>query len=391
MKNRPRGLPSLGRTPRIFAAVVAAAAITTAATASLQSIVRAAGTGYGPACSSANPCLYVHNSGTGSAVRARAERNDGVQGITSNSPGNLGDPLANNAGIRGKDLSTSSTDQNFGVLGISRNWIGVAGATFSTSGGPGVVGADLNPSPTSQNAGVYGTSLNNIGTLGTSDNGQAVFAQTKTGTAVFAAGRYGNAIIAENNSSQFTTLALTNFKAGGKLLRGFNKSKEVASLDNAGNLVIAGSLQTGAQPMVSLRSNSRGSVLAFGSKQTVSTIDDVGEAQLRYGQVFVRLDPSFASTVDLARPYLVFVTPQGETRGTLYVSQKNSSGFIVRENQGGRSSVAFDYRIVAKPLGDRSDRLPSAISQATSAETLRFQNMEQRLPHLLGFGKSVSP
>ena len=48
-----------------------------------------------------------------------------------------------------------------------------------------------------------------------------------------------------------------------------------------------------------------------------------------------------------------------DTRG-LYVSLKTPSGFEVREAQGGRSSLPFDYRIVARPLDAANDRLPLA-------------------------------
>jgi hypothetical protein len=77
------------------------------------------------------------------------------------------------------------------------------------------------------------------------------------------------------------------------------------------------------------------------------------------GVARVALDDDFASTIDRSTPYHVFLTPLGDTRG-LYVSRKTASGFEVRESQGGRSSVDFDYRIVARPLDAKSDRLPIA-------------------------------
>jgi hypothetical protein len=55
--------------------------------------------------------------------------------------------------------------------------------------------------------------------------------------------------------------------------------------------------------------------------------------------------------------YLVFVTPEGDNRG-LYVTQKSANGFAVHESQGGHSSLAFSYRIVAKPFGNQIPRLP---------------------------------
>jgi hypothetical protein len=77
------------------------------------------------------------------------------------------------------------------------------------------------------------------------------------------------------------------------------------------------------------------------------------------GVANVAIDRAFVSTIDRNSPYHVFLTPMGDTRG-LYVSVKTPSGFEVREAQGGRSTVSFDYRIVARPLDANGDRLPLA-------------------------------
>jgi hypothetical protein len=53
---------------------------------------------------------------------------------------------------------------------------------------------------------------------------------------------------------------------------------------------------------------------------------------------------------------MVFITPEGDSRG-VYVTAKTSLGFTVRENQGGQSTLAFSYRIVAKPYGEHPARL----------------------------------
>ena len=45
--------------------------------------------------------------------------------------------------------------------------------------------------------------------------------------------------------------------------------------------------------------------------------------------------------------YRVFVTPEGNCHG-LYVSRKGANNFEVRELTGGKSNVAFSYRIVGR-------------------------------------------
>lgn len=88
-----------------------------------------------------------------------------------------------------------------------------------------------------------------------------------------------------------------------------------------------------------------------------ATIEDSGTAHMSGGVGVVRFDPAFARTLDLQSGYQVFLTPDGDTRG-LYVAAKYEGGFIVRENERGRSSVDFDYRILAHPLGTSEVRLP---------------------------------
>ncbi len=88
-------------------------------------------------------------------------------------------------------------------------------------------------------------------------------------------------------------------------------------------------------------------------------MEDFGEAQLVNGQAAVSLERTFASTIDRARSYLVFITPEGDSNG-LYVASKTPNGFIVRESRSGHSTLGFQYRIVGHPFGDASTRLAAA-------------------------------
>jgi hypothetical protein len=100
------------------------------------------------------------------------------------------------------------------------------------------------------------------------------------------------------------------------------------------------------------------------------SIDDFGEAQLVSGHAYVRLSADFANVIDKNVNYLVFITPEGDSRG-VYVTDKTQVGFTVKENQGGHSSLAFSYRIVAKPYGVNKPRLPmESIGSGRPASTL---------------------
>jgi hypothetical protein len=69
-------------------------------------------------------------------------------------------------------------------------------------------------------------------------------------------------------------------------------------------------------------------------------------ASWRGGQATVSLEPGFASIVH-TDAYRVFLTPLGESEG-LYVTSRKGAGFTVQEQHGGKSNIAFDYRVVAK-------------------------------------------
>jgi hypothetical protein len=60
----------------------------------------------------------------------------------------------------------------------------------------------------------------------------------------------------------------------------------------------------------------------------------------------VKIDASFAKVIKRG-DYRVFVTPEGDCQG-LYVRRKSANSFEVRELTGGKSSVAFSYRIVGR-------------------------------------------
>jgi hypothetical protein len=78
----------------------------------------------------------------------------------------------------------------------------------------------------------------------------------------------------------------------------------------------------------------------------------------------LRLDADFVKVVKVA-DYHVFATPEGDCRG-LYVRRKSAKGFEVRELGGGKSNVAFFYRIVARRKDIKAHR--------------RFAKIDTRLP-----------
>ena len=101
----------------------------------------------------------------------------------------------------------------------------------------------------------------------------------------------------------------------------------------------------------------------------------------------VKLDADFGKVIKRG-DYHVFFTPRGDCRG-LYVRSEGGASFEVRELAGGKSSVAFSYRIVGRrkdirghkrfPKIDTRLQLPAAAARAarkrapTAAELRKFR------------------
>jgi hypothetical protein len=91
----------------------------------------------------------------------------------------------------------------------------------------------------------------------------------------------------------------------------------------------------------------------YGLASAEPYLEDFGAATLTGGTVRVMLDSDFAALAGVASggSYSVHLSAEGDSNG-LYVSHKDATGFEVREQRGGTSTVAFSYRVVAKrPLG----------------------------------------
>jgi hypothetical protein len=82
--------------------------------------------------------------------------------------------------------------------------------------------------------------------------------------------------------------------------------------------------------------------------------EDFGVAKLKRGRAAVKVDADFAKVIKRG-DYKVFFTPEGDCRG-LYVRRKGAASFEVRELMGGKSNVAFSYRIVGRRKDIKSHR-----------------------------------
>jgi hypothetical protein len=292
----------------------------------------------------------------------------GVYGYSGADVGVFGDGHT----TKGIGVFGNAPDGGAGVFGIGKaaNAVGVFGDATDASGvgvfgvGNASTGEGVSGIAPHGGFGVVGTSIGGNGVSGISDNFVGVGGQSTTWFGVVGNSQTGGGIFAETSSSSFEALRI-NANGGGPLIRASNSTKEVMSLDNAGNLIVTGKVTQFGTPTVATQNALGGRTIMYSPKQSVATVEDVGEGQLAAGQALVRIDPAFAATMDPRRPYLVFITPQGDSNG-LYVTDKTPAGFVVREHSG-RSSIAFDYRIVANPYASSEPRLPTYNSPLHSA------------------------
>jgi hypothetical protein len=173
--------------------------------------------------------------------------------------------------------------------------------------------------------------------------------------------------IAFNNSPFLPTMWIQNDDASGIVFHATGAGTGAGSCEIEGNgdLVCTGS---------------KSAVVPVGSRQVAlyaiegpeNWFEDAGSAELTNGTATVELEPTFGQTVNTALDYHVFLTPNGDCKG-LYIAQKSTTSFIVRELGGGNSSIAFDYRIMAKRKGYENIRLAdkTTLFQHVKAPTLK--------------------
>ena len=249
----------------------------------------------------------------------------GVYGQVEDSP-----PVP--AGFRAGVLGAASTQP--GVIGFSRDGDGIEGASFTSTAiravsffGPGVEsisGALTGVSGISGTQGPAVLNTSNIaGVRGTSD---AV-----------------NGVIGTSNRS----IGVVGFSNNVGI---FGQSTNPASFAGlfAGNVQVTGTLSAAVKNAVVPFPDGSARVLHC-MESPEHWFEDFGTAQIKRGD------------------YRVFPTPEGDCRG-LFVYRKRAANFEVRELMGGKSSIAFCYRIVGRRKDITGHR--------------RFAKIDTRLPAL---------
>jgi hypothetical protein len=226
-------------------------------------------------------------------------------------------------------FASGTTQLTIGVEGLSPSPLGTGIYGVGTGGsseGSTIAG--------SGSVGIWGDSSADMGVLGTVDEGNSIAGFNASEP--FATGYFENDTTVSATAPVLTTVG-GNF--GGACM-----------FDVSGDMFCSGS-KSAVVPV----DNGARKVALYAVESPKNWFEDFGSASLSNGSALIPLELTFAQTVNTAS-YHVFLTPNGDCKG-LYVSQKGTGGFEVRELGGGTSNISFDYRIVAERRGYENIRM----------------------------------
>lgn len=354
--------------PAFAAASVVAAAGILAAGLALRPAIAGVSPNASVVCTSSSFCQTYKNKGTNGALQGIATKGQaaGLSGINTNSA--IGVGVTGSGGTSGNGVN--GYGGNTGVSGTGGTW-GVFGFT-SASGGYGVEGQSDNGD------GVDGFSVccngvdadsetgNGLVAIGGS-GGVSIFAVGGTNDDIYASAGWGSGKVAvrgdntgdngsdgdaaEFNGSYLGVIARSTAGTSGFPFDATDQfGNNLVFINGNGDLFVHGSYNN----FTKVRGG--GVAVSYTSEAAAPTIEDNGTAQLINGTATVELDSAFARSIDTNRVYQVMLTPDGDTKG-LYIASKTPTSFVVREVQGGRGTLAFDYHIYAPKLGQAGQRM----------------------------------
>ncbi|HLJ84748.1 MAG TPA: hypothetical protein VKT51_11285 [Candidatus Eremiobacteraceae bacterium] len=326
--------------------------------------------------------LYASSSGLAAETQSSGNSGIGLEAISNVSATNGTGILSYANGTGGVGVSANGASfglQATGVTGVQAQG-GNSGSAFEADSNGGLFYTGYLNGTLNYVVDRFGNVESNGGLSGAN----ASFNETGGGVPTLSAGNPEGAINAVTTDPSSATGAVRFFTQGGPFMQGYNGSTLEFTADGAGNIFMNGLIYTGggcssgciAHGPVQKR------VVSYTPRESQPTMEDFGEGQLVNGVAHVALDPAFANVMNQNASYLVFAMPEGDCNG-LFIAAKSKTGFDVRELRGGHSTLSFEYRIVAKPFGDHSARLPM-VELRSQANNSVFHTMPRLKPATRG-------
>ena len=277
-------------------------------------------------------------------------------------------PLLSGASFSGPIAGTANVGYETGVYGTGTN--GGTGIRGSSDTGYGIIGNFTE----SGRGGIFGyTGTSYSKTYDQFSEKQAgLWADSSVGgTAALWATSDSATTAVFVSSDGSPALELWDETSGsGEVFEADGKEQATCTIDTSGNLSCTGTIS-----QYDAADNGTRQVETYSVQSAENWSEDAGTARLSHGLAHVELEPLFGQTVNTGMEYHVFLTPDGDCKG-LYVSAKSAGGFDVRELGGGTSSIAFEYRIMAKRVGYENLRL-SDVTEKRKQRMDRLANLHR--------------
>ncbi len=216
----------------------------------------------------------------------------------------------------------------------------ITGYYGGTGNGSAILGTYGGSNTSTTRSGIYGQ------TSGNSNGGAGVIGYNGATSGNMHMGVYGT----YNQATSGFGIGVIGVGFGGGLLTGNVDAAVVGMRANNqnfsgyfnGNHVIANGTKSASVP------TSKGNQLLYCMESPEVWFEEIGGGKLVNGVAVIQLDPLFLETVliDDNHPMHVFVQLQGECNDVYVVP--GTTGFTVKEKNGGTSNVSFSYRLVAK-------------------------------------------
>lgn len=262
---------------------------------------------------------------TNSTERVRVDANGNV-GVGVTNPLNRFHAQGNSATFAGRIQNTNASGT--GAIAIGQNVGGSylpAGSGLSASGGASGLVADA-LSTTGTGVRSMGNSLSTYPALASGSGG--AFAGAEIGV-------YGNAGTSVNTtniaggyfSNNVGDYAYVGYRTAGNVSQKINGTGAVSTI-----------VKNTKNELVNLYCPEAPEVL----------FQDFGKGQLINGVAQITLDETFTKNVRISEkhPLRVIIQLEGDCKG-VYVTDKTTTGFVVKELQGGNSNVSFTYFVTA--------------------------------------------
>ncbi len=297
--------------------------------------------------SSAN-AVNVYTNGKGAAISGKTDGTGRAGYFIINNKANNGNALeATTNGVgRAGYFNINNTASNSEALGAWSNGRGIAFAAYNDGTGmAGWFGVQNNPANTNPALGVHNEAIGDAISADAFGSGSVISADAKgTGRAGFFrilnSGNNSNTLEATTNGNGWAGRFTATGPGNGVYISSPNQGLNVAS--GTKNAVVA---------------TSNGARLLYTEESSQVWFADYGFGRLQDGQAIIAIDSLFAQTVNLDKPYHVFVQAYGDAE--VYVTNRTRTGFEVRMRDGD-PNAEFSYRLVALRRGFENRRLERA-------------------------------